>query len=267
MNSDFYQTVCWPTSIGPDDVRSAFSVFVFGPGLTIDIDVICRRVWPVNLAKWFLHNLFQRFIREQEQTHPWRWRHGIPVDALAFPLHRRHLCPTHPNNRHPTLRLRVPPPIPLAPALSSSSHAICSLPFRRSIWDTPRPSCPSPAYATLPRSPRHKYGVSRQHRQNHSLPSSLFREILVPLINPHRRMCSQRRRQRPSRRSRIMLPCPRHGRQRRKAEPEHPLLLRPCRRRWTRAAMRQGQVRAQKAAIQALGMAVAQCLAHLEAGL
>src|SRR5712671_3800892 len=60
-----------------------------------------------------------------------------PWTIADFPPTSPPPLPTYPNNRHPTLRLRVPPPIPLAPALSSSSHAICSLPFHRSICDTP----------------------------------------------------------------------------------------------------------------------------------
>jgi hypothetical protein len=195
-------------------------------------------------AKWFLHNLFQRFIREQEQTRARRWRHGIPVDD-------RWLSPYIAATSAPPSQ-QSPPNTETTSATANSTGTSSSvvviacnmLPALSPIHlgYPPRPYCPSPACAILPRSPRHKYGVSRQRRHNHSLPSSLFREILVPLINPHRRTCPQRRRQRPPRRARIMLPCPRHGRQRRKAEPEHPLLLRPRRRRWTRAAMRQGQM-------------------------
>jgi hypothetical protein len=41
-----------PTSIGPDDVQSAFSVFVFGLGLTIDIDVMSPPRPGTNWADW-----------------------------------------------------------------------------------------------------------------------------------------------------------------------------------------------------------------------
>ena len=59
-----------PVGISPEDVRSALSL------LLSFVLTLMLHVWVVNLGKWILRNLFQGFIREEEQVHSWRVRSG-----------------------------------------------------------------------------------------------------------------------------------------------------------------------------------------------